>query len=134
MKRSHSVLLPHAGCHVLFPQRMRLPSVPTEFTPAPVRGFPGGGALFCLQIPQGCRSHPTPSPLPSPSFFGPAWLSRNLSCPFRCCRSSASVQRELCENSSICRCILDAFVERDELLVCLILWHLDPPISILFLS
>ena len=32
-------------------------------------------------------------------------------CPFRCARSSASVQQALCENRSICRCVLDVLVE-----------------------
>ena len=46
------------------------------------------------------------------SFFHPTWLSWNLSCPFRCLRSSASVQPVLCENYIICRCIFDTFMGR----------------------
>ena len=59
--RSHSVL--HAGCRLLFPQRTRSPSVPTELPP--VRGFPGCGDLSSLQIPPGfCGSHSASFPLP----------------------------------------------------------------------
>ena len=55
-----------------------------------------------------------------PSFFHSTQLCGDLSCPFWCPRSSASVQPVFCENCSICRCILDAFVERDELHVLLL--------------
>ena len=41
--------------------------------------------------------------------------------------SSVSVQHVLCENCSICRCILDVFMGRDELHVLLLLRHLDSP-------
>ena len=63
------------------------------------------------------------SPFPS-SFFHSAWLCRDLSRPFRCPRFSASVQQVLCDSFSICRCILDASVGRDELHVFLLLCHL----------
>ena len=59
-----------------------------------------------------------------PSFFHPTQLRGDLSCPFWCPRSSASVQLVFCENCSICRCILDAFVERDELRILPLLHHL----------
>ena len=39
------------------------------------------------------------------SFFHPTQLCRNLSCPFWCPRSSASVQLVLCENFSLYICI-----------------------------
>ena len=57
--------------------------------------------------------------------FGPIWLCGNLSCPFKCLRSSAHVQLVLCENCFMCRYILDAFMGRDELHVLLLLHHLD---------
>ena len=41
-----------------------------------------------------------------PSFFHPTQLCRDLSCPFQCPRSFASVQLMFCENCLICRCIL----------------------------
>lgn len=44
-------------------------------------------------------------------------------CPFRCARSSASVQQALCENRSICRCVLDVLVRRGEFLI--LFCHLD---------
>ena len=46
------------------------------------------------------------------SFSHLTWFYGDLSCPFinRCLRSSASVQQVLCENFSMCRCILDEFV------------------------
>ena len=40
------------------------------------------------------------------SFFHPTQLRGDLSCPFRCLRSSAIVQQVLCENCSIYRCTL----------------------------
>ena len=84
---------------------------------------------FCF--PQGCRSHLASFPPPFPSsFFWTTSLSRNPSCPFRCLTSSANFLQRLCENCYICRCILDAFVERDQLHVCLILCHLGPSVSI----
>ena len=61
--RSHSVLLPHTVCHVLFPQRMRL------FCPnwaPPVRGFLEYGDISSLSSP--CRVA-GPNPLPLLFFF-----------------------------------------------------------------
>lgn len=49
----------------------------------------------------------------------------DLSCTFRWPRPSASVQSELCENCSICRCVLDTFVERDKLHVSTVLTSLQ---------
>ena len=100
------------------------PSVATELPP--VRGFPGCKDLCSLQILTGfCWSHPSsfPHPFP-PSLSCPTWLSRTPSCPFRCPSSSAHVPQGS-ENFSASRCILDAFVERDELHVFRILCHLD---------
>ena len=49
--------------------------------------------LLTLISPQGCRPQPTSSPLLFPSsFFSLTLQSRNLSCPFRFPRASASVQ------------------------------------------
>ena len=47
-----------------------------------------------------------------------------ISCPFRCPKSSANVQQVLCENRSICRCILDVLVRRDKFCI-LLFCHLD---------
>ena len=58
------------------------------------------------------------------SFFCPTQLCGDPSCPFRCPRSSTSVQQVHHENYSICRYILDAFVGRDKLHVFLLLCHL----------
>ena len=69
----------------------------------------------------------------SSSFFHPTQSHRELSCPFRCLRSSASVQLVLCENCSIHRCILDEFVGREELHVLLLLHHLDYSRSLFFI-
>ena len=88
--RSHSVLLPHwLPCSL--PQRMRLSFcrnwVPWWGVPRMWR------LLLTFMSPLGCRPHPTSSPLPFASSFScPTWLSRNLSCPFRLPRASASVQ------------------------------------------
>ena len=67
------------------------PSVRTELPP--VRGFRGCGDLPSLQIPPGiCGFHPASFPLPFPPALScPTWLSRTLSCPFRCPSSSARV-------------------------------------------
>ena len=87
--RSHSVL--HTGCSVLFPQRMSLSFCPNWAPPS--EGLPWMGRPLLSSVPPGfCGSHPTSFPLPfPPSFFCPTWLSRNLSCPFRCPSSSARV-------------------------------------------
>ena len=63
------------------------------------------------------------------SFFHATRLHGDLSCPFRCPRSSASVQQVLCENCSTCRCIPSAFVGRGELHVLLLLCHLGKSLS-----
>ena len=107
LHRSHSVL--HTGCSVLFPQRMSLSFCPNWAPPS--EGLPWmGRPLLSSDPPRVCGSHSTSFPVPFPSsFFCPTWLSRSLSCPFRCPRSSTSIQQVLCENS-ICRCILDVFV------------------------
>ena len=66
---------------------------------------------------QGCRFYPASSPLHFPFFFFcPMWLYRDLSCAFGYLRSSASSQQVVCENYSICRCLLGAFMWRDALL------------------
>lgn len=81
--------------------------------------FPGLVTSPFLQLPSHrCRSHSSSSLLSYP-------LYRNIFLSFWCLRSSASVQQVLCEDCSICRCILDALVRRDELYVLLLLCHLD---------
>ena len=107
----HSVLLPHAGCRGLFPGCGDHPSLS-----APLR-VAGSISLLFLFL----------------SFFLLIYLAQQESIlSFWCPRSSASFLQRLCENCSICRCILDAFVERDQLRVCLILCHLGPSVSVLF--
>lgn len=60
------------------------------------------------------------------SFFHPFLSSYgDLSCTFKWPRPSASFQSELCENRSICRCVLDTFVGRDKLHVSTILTSLQ---------
>ena len=81
----------------------------------------------------------TPSPgvmvLPVSSFLfffhHPTWLHGDFSCPYRCPRSSTSVQQVLCENCSICRCILDVLVRGGKLHI-LLFCHLDPSSSFFF--
>ena len=75
--------------------------------------------------PQGCVSHPSSSFifLSFLSFILPG-CAGTFSYPFKCLRSSASVQKVLCVNCYTCRCILDVLVGRSEpqVLFC----HLDP--------
>lgn len=52
------------------------------------------------------------------------WLPGDFPFPFRALQSSANVQHLLCENYSICRCILDVLVRREEFHV-LLFYHLD---------
>lgn len=67
---------------------------------------------------------PIPYPLLSlfspSSFFHPTQLFRDFFCPFWCPRSSANDQPVFCENCFICRCILNAFVEKNEFHVLLL--------------
>lgn len=81
-----------------------------------VRGFLWMWEPLCFfRSPQtpGAWTHPISSLL-----FFPFLLSylviKDLFCTLQCPRSLANVQLVLCENVSICRCILDAFMERDE--------------------
>ena len=62
------------------------------------------------------------------SFFGPTRLLGHFSYPLRCPESSTNVQKMLCENCSICRCILDVIVRRDKFWV-LLFCHLDFPLK-----
>ena len=84
-------------------------------------GFPywEGASLSCRNLSSPSAPHqerwslPISSFLSFFSFFYPTQLHGKLSCPFRCPRSSTSIQQVLCENP-ICRCILDALVRRCE--------------------
>ena len=77
--------------------------------------FPRCGTLSSPSTPSphGCRSHSVFSFLLS--FFHPTWLPEYFSSPFRSPRYSTSVKQVLCDNCSICRCILDVLVGRGEL-------------------
>lgn len=90
-----------------------------------IRGLPQmQGPLRTFSSPRGVQ---VPSCFLSSSFaffFSPYPLCGDLSCPFRCPRSSASVQQVLCGNCFTCRCILDTFVGREKLHVLLLLHHL----------
>lgn len=82
-----------------------LHSVPTDFHTDKRVSLDTG--ISPLLHPQGHRSHSASRPLFfTSSFLYPTQLCRKLSCPFWCPRSSASVQLVLCENCSICICIL----------------------------
>lgn len=117
--RSHSILCPtdmlfHSPLTGLLSQLMS-PSFEGIFPD--VRNFP------LLQYPQGCRSHLITYSLSlffPPSFFHPTQLCRDFSYPFWCARSSANVQPVFCENCFICRCILNAFVEKTEIHILLL--------------
>ena len=63
------------------------------------------------------------------SFFHPTWLQGDFSCLFRCPKTSVNVQQVLCENWSICRCILDVVVRKDGFCV-LLFHHLDDSCNI----
>ena len=67
------------------------------------------------------------------SCFGPTQLLGNFSYPFTCPESSTNVQKMLCENCSICRCILDVIVRRDKFWV-LLFCHLDFSLKIVFFN
>ena len=117
--------LPQTGHFTLLQQPQGSPSVPNDF-PISEGASPDVGTSPLLQLPfRGAEPVLLPLLFFFPSFFHPTWFCRDLSCPFRCPRSSASVQLVFCENCSICRCSLDAFAERDELHVLLLLCHLS---------
>ena len=113
--RSHSVLPATDWLLSSPPSPRSSPSVPD--LPVGEGASPDVGTSPHLQFPAR-GAGPVLLPLlflfPS-SFFHPTWLHGDLSCPFRCPRSSASVQQMFCENCSICTCILDVFVGRDKL-------------------
>ena len=123
--RSHSVL--SAPRPAISPSSDSLrcsPSVPTDF-PVGEGASPDVGTSPLLQLLLRCTDPILLALLFFfPSFFHPVWLCGDLSCPFQCPRSSAGVQLVFFENYSICRCILDAFVERDELHIFLLHRHL----------
>ena len=72
--------------------------------------------------PSAQRHKVVPSHFTSSLFHPTKW--QDFSCPFRCLRSSMGVQRLLCENIFICRCILDVLVMRREFHIFLFC-HLD---------
>ena len=81
------------------------------------------GPLFTFSLPPGLLV-PFLIPLFFFSFFRPTQLWGVFSCPFGCAKSSTDVQHVLCENCSICRCILDILVRRDDFPI-LLFYHLD---------
>lgn len=116
-------VLPSTDQLLCSPRSRKVPFCPS--------GFPywEGASLSCRNLSspsapdQECWSLPISSFLSFFSFFYPTQLHGNLYCPFRCPRSSTSIQQVLCENS-ICRCILDALVRRCEFYL-LLFCHLD---------
>ena len=83
---------------LIFPQEKGSPHLSYSQLHLPIRG--SGPILLPI--------------FPFSSFFHCILLCEDHYCLFRCLRSSASVQQVLCENYYICKCILDAFVGRDE--------------------
>ena len=83
-------------------------SVPADF-PTVSRAFLSAGTSLHLQLPAR-GAGPFLFPLFFFSSFHPMQLRGDFSCPFRCPRSSTSVQQVFCEIHSICRCILDILV------------------------
>lgn len=120
---SHSVLPVLTSISALLWQLQMLSFCP-NWSPHWWGGFPEYGNLSAPSAPllQGHRSHPLPLFFFFPSLFPPTQLFRDVSYPLWCLRS-ASVQL-VCENCSICRCSLDAFVERDGLHILLLIHHL----------
>ena len=98
--RSHSVLPATDQLSRSPPSPRSSPSVPDDHSAGEGASL-GVGTSLLLQLPQRHRSHSTSSFLFFFSFFHPTQLRRDLSCPFRCPRSSVSVQQLLCENCSI---------------------------------
>ena len=117
--------LPQTGCCSLL-RALEAPLL-SQLISAPVRASPDAGASLHLQLPtRGAGPILLPLLFLFPScFFCPNQLRGDLSCPFRCLRSSASVQQVLDENCSIYRFILHAFVGKGELHILLLLRHLE---------
>ena len=124
--RSHSVLLATDWLLCPPPVALEAPLLSQLISP-PVRGLPLiWESLLSFSSPlrgRGPLLFPLLFLLPS-SFFCPTRLHGDLSCPFRYTRSSVSVLQVLCENCSICKCILDAFKGRGERHSLLLLCHL----------
>ena len=90
---------------------------------------PYGGPTPLLLPPQECGRYLTSSPLFCPFFFLPYYMFIwGAFFPFWCLSSSTSVYQVLCENCSMCRCILDAFVgkEKQHPPTSPLLWLLNP--------
>ena len=121
--RSHSIL---CTTDILFHSPLTAADAPllSQLMSPSFEGIsPDVGNFLSFQYPQGCRSHPISSSLPTappPSFFHPTQFFRDLFCPFWCPRSSANDQPLFCENCFICSCILNAFVEKNEFHVLLL--------------
>lgn len=103
--RSYSVL---PATHQPFHSPPTAPDapLPSQLISTLIKGFPCIQESLHYFTPRGTG----PILLPvlfffTSSLFHPTQLCRNLSCPFWCPRSSASVQLVLCENCSICICI-----------------------------
>ena len=125
--RSHSVLPTTDRLLNSPPIAPKAPLLSQLISP-PLRGLPQmrEPLLSFSSTPRGAGPIPLPLLFLFPSsFFHPTQLCGDLSCPFRCPRSSDSVQLVLYESCSICRCIIVAFVGKGELQVLLLLHHLD---------
>ena len=124
-------VLPSTDCLLYSPFiPWRSLSVPADFPT--VRGFfPEWGPLLEFSFLPG---------LPFPFFIPLLFLSSYLvtrgffsSCPFSCPKFSTNVQQVLCKTCSICRCILDVLVRRDEFHI-LPFCHFDSSLSLICCS
>ena len=87
----HTVLLPQTVAVFSSHREWGSSSTPTELPSRPSDGLPRMSTSPLFSSPTRIGGPILPLPFPS-SFFCPTWLSRKLSCPLRCPRSSVSVQ------------------------------------------
>ena len=89
--RSHCVLLPQTVAVFSSHRERGSSSTLTELPSHPSDRLPQMSTSPLFSSPTRIGGPIPPLPFPS-SFFRPTWLIRDLSCPFRCPRSSVSVQ------------------------------------------